>query len=119
MLTRELKVFNKSLELGFKIYEVTKKLPREEIFGLTSQARRSAISISSNIAEGHGRMSRKSFIYFLNVSRGSLFELQTQIIYCKKLGYISENEFKEIKIELTEISKMISGLIKKLQSKTE
>ncbi|MEX1262311.1 MAG: four helix bundle protein [Balneolaceae bacterium] len=87
---KELKVWNKSVNLATDIYKQTKNFPKSEIYGITSQIRRSAISISSNIAEGAGRSGKKEFKHFLNISNGSAFELETQIIISKKLEYISD-----------------------------
>src|SRR5208282_4060070 len=83
---RDLKVWQKSMELTVAVYRLTHGFPREEIFGLTSQLRRSAVSISSNIAEGHGRMNPREFKYFLLIARGSNCELQTQLELSGALG---------------------------------
>ena len=91
------------------IYSITASFPEGEKFGLTSQMRRSSVSIPSNIAEGWGRISRKNYIQFLRVSRGSLFELETQVLITKDLNYIKESEDL-----IVEISKMLNALIKKL-----
>jgi four helix bundle protein len=81
---RKLIIWQKAMNLVTKTYNSTKKFPIEEIFGLTSQIRRCSISIPSNIAEGHGRESNKEYLRFLNISIGSLFELQTQLEIAKK-----------------------------------
>ncbi len=109
---KELIVWQKSMTLIKKIYSITASFPENEKFGLTSQMRRSSVSIPSNIAEGWGRVSRKNYIQFLRVSRGSLFELETQILITKDLNYIKESE--EIESLIVEISKMLNALIKKL-----
>jgi len=83
---KELLVWQKSMMLVSKIYELTRKLPEDERFGLISQMRRSSVSIPSNIAEGWGRLSRKNYIQFLRISRGSLYELETQILITKQLN---------------------------------
>lgn len=98
-----------------EIYECSKNFPKEEKFGLTSQMRRCSVSIPSNIAEGWGRFSRKNYIQFLRISRGSLYELETQIIITKELNYINDSESLERLI--IEISKMLNSLIKKLEEK--
>ena len=97
------------------IYEITKTLPEDERFGLTSQMRRCSVSIPSNIAEGWGRLSRKNYIQFLRISRGSLFELETQILITKQLNYINDSESVESLI--IEISKMLNSIIRKLEEK--
>lgn len=98
-----------------EIYELTKTLPKDERFGLTSQMRRCSVSIPSNIAEGWGRLSRKNYIRFLRVSRGSLYELETQLLITKELNYI--NDCESIENLIIEISKMLNSLIKKLEEK--
>ncbi len=77
-----------------KVYNITKVFPKEEIYGLTSQARRASVSIPSNIAEGYGREGKSDYLKFLNIAMSSLFELQTQIEIGKNLNFISENDFK-------------------------
>jgi len=88
---KELLVWQKSMVLVKEIYQLTASFPDVEKFGLTSQMRNAAISIPSNIAEGWGRQSRKSYIQFLRISRGSLFELETQVIIAKTLEYYNNN----------------------------
>lgn len=90
-----------------KIYDVTKKFPESEKFGLTSQIRRCAVSIPSNIAEGNGRKHAKEFKQFLSIARGSLSELETQLTIAKNLSYISEENLLEYEKDLTELFKMI------------
>ena len=91
-----------------KIYQLTEKFPRNELHGLTSQMRRAAVSIASNVAEGAGRESKKEFMQFLSISQGSVSELETQLIIAHRLGYCSEIDY--LLTELDEISKMIIGL---------
>ncbi len=112
---KELIVWQKAIVLVKEIYKITNSLPEAEKYGLISQMRRCSISVPSNIAEGWGRLSRKNYIQFLRIARGSLFELETQIILTKELDYISDSE----KIEglIIEISKMLNAIIKKLTEK--
>lgn len=110
---KQLEVWSKGIELAASIYDLTKNFPSEEKFGIISQMRRSAVSISSNIAEGAGRNSDNEFRYFLNISFGSCSELETQLIISKKLGYLPAEEFESISKDLTEIQKMVFTLIKK------
>jgi len=112
---KELIVWQKSILLVKDIYLLTANLPVEEKFGLISQMQRASVSIPSNIAEGWGRLSKKNYIQFLRIARGSLFELETQIIITKELNYIKDSS--EIENLLTEISKMLNSLIKKLEEK--
>jgi len=103
------------MSLVKNIYTLTASFPENEKFGLTSQMRRAAVSIPSNIAEGWGRLSRKNYIQFLRISRGSLFELETQLLIVKELKYTNDSE--EIENLIIEISKMLNSLIKKLEEK--
>ena len=110
----KLSIWQKSHELTLKIYTLTKSFPREEIFGLTSQMRRSASSIPTNIAEGCGRSSNPQFKHFLNFSIGSTSELEYQIILSKDLHYISDIAFNELHPLITEVRKMIYAYREKL-----
>lgn len=111
----ELRVWNKSVDLATDIYMQTSNFPKSELYGITSQIRRSAVSISSNIAEGAGRSGKKEFKHFLNISNGSAFELETQIIISKKLGYIGDDEFDSLNVLIIEIQKMLYMLIKSIK----
>ncbi len=112
---KDLDVWGKSIELVTHIYELTKSFPKEEIYGLTSQIRRAAVSIPANIAEGAARNSKKEFIQFLYIGLGSLAELETELIIAKNLNYLGNND-DNIFIKLDTIGKMLTGLIKSLQS---
>ena len=112
---KDLEVWKNSINLITTIYTVTKSYPKEEIFGLTNQMRRSAVSISSNIAEGAARNSKKDFIHFLHIARGSLAELETQIIVSHNLNYLTGEAFKDFEKELKLIGAQLSGLIKSLK----
>ena len=107
---KDLDVWKKSIELVTTVYKITKIFPKEEQYGLTNQIRRSAISISSNIAEGAARNSNKEFIQFLYIALGSASELETQIIISQNLNYLEDNS-KIIDI-IVEIKQMLIGLIK-------
>jgi four helix bundle protein len=109
---KDLDVWNKAMELVEKIYHITSEFPKEEQFGLTSQIRRSAISIPSNIAEGAARNSNKEFIQFLYVAIGSLSEVETQLLLAKRLTFINENKLLN---EIESIRRMLLGLIKFLK----
>ncbi len=111
---RDLLVWQKAMQLVTQIYSITKNLPREELYGLTSQIRRSSVSIPSNIAEGYGRNSRNDYLRFLQISIGSLFELQTQLEICLNLKYLPENNHSEIYEQSREVERMLSSLIRKL-----
>ena len=93
---RELEIWKDGIELTKMVYQLTKDFPKEEIYGLTDQIRRSAISIPANIAEGCGRDTDKDFNYFLAIAKGSSYELETHLILAKELGYISEENLSPI-----------------------
>lgn len=112
---KELIVWQKSFNLVLSIYSIMRDMPSDEKFGLTSQIKRSAVSVPSNIAEGFGRKSQKSFSQFLKISRGSLLELETQLLITKELKLIEINSDIFLKIE--EISKMLNSLINKIDNK--
>ena len=111
----KMKMWKDAMVLTRDIYTVTSNFPDSERFSLANQIRRSAVSIPSNIAEGAGRYSDKEFIHFLHIARGSLAELETQIILSNDLGYIKN--IKAYNKQIEEIGKMISGMIKHLKSK--
>lgn len=106
----ELVVWQKSMELVERIYIITNKFPREEIYSLTNQIRRAAVSIPSNIAEGQQRNSTKQFKYFLSVAQGSRAEVETQIRIAVRLNYIDDGDMNKILDLCAEIGKMINGL---------
>ena len=116
---KELKVWQKSVDLATIIYETTSEFPSQEKFGLTSQINRSVVSIASNIAEGAGRGSKKEFYNFLSIANGSSYELETQVIIAKNLNYIDEVKFKSMAERVDEIQKMIYSLQKKLKEKSQ
>jgi len=104
------------MQLVVQVYKATKNFPKHEQYGLISQMRRSVISIPSNIAEGHGRNSDKEIVRFLDIARGSIYELDTQIEISKQLSYLKPKDFNIIFSLLDETSRMLSGLRK---SKTQ
>lgn len=109
---RELIVWQRSLQLVRSVYESTQGFPKEEIFGLNMQMRRCAISVPSNIAEGYGRQHTSEYVRFLQIARGSLFELVTQMEIALCLGYMQD--ITSVQNECTEIAKMLNSLIRKL-----
>jgi len=109
---KDLDAWKKSIELVASIYKITSSFPKEQIYGLTSQIRRAAVSIPSNIAEGAAQNHDKEFIQFLYVALGSGAELETQLIISKMLGFIDYEKSQELTNELNSISRMIQGLIK-------
>jgi len=113
----ELKVWQKSVNFVTEVYKYTASFPKEEAYGLTSQIRRAAVSIPSNIAEGSSRETTRDFLRFLSISNGSLAELQTQFIIAKNLGFISLENLAILKESADEVGRMIHGLQKSLQKK--
>jgi four helix bundle protein len=111
---KDLIVWQKALDLVEIIYQVTKTFPKEELYGLTNQLRRAGASIPSNIAEGHARSSTQEFHRFLSIARGSLGEVETQLIIAQRLGYLSKSQLDPILALQTEINKMTNGLMTKL-----
>jgi four helix bundle protein len=111
---KELKVWQKAIELVTETYLKSQSFPKEEIYGLTSQIRRCAVSIPSNIAEGCGRKTDKDFNNFLGIALGSSFEFETQLIICKNLEFIIESDFKYLESEIQHIQNMIIKLQKTL-----
>lgn len=107
---KELKVWQKGRILVKDIYRATRRFPQDELFGITSQMRRSAVSIPTNIAEGCGRNSDNELSRFLDIANGSAFELETLVILCLDLEFISQDEFDNFDAKLNEIQKMIFGL---------
>lgn len=110
-----LDIWKRSHLLTLKIYQITKAFPREEMFGLCSQMRRSATSIPTNIAEGCGRNTNPQLAQFLQISTGSCSELQYQIFLCKKLSSYSEEVFNELDSDINELRKMIFAYPSKLK----
>lgn len=111
----KLEVWQKSMKLVKDIYTMTEQYPKSEVYGLTSQMRRSAISVPSNIAEGAARRSKAEFLQFLSVAQGSLSELDTQLELSKMLGFIEENEYSTLFLELNNIFKLLSGLMRSVK----
>ena len=113
---KELQIWQRSVELTSTIYTITQNFPDAERYGLISQMRRCSISISSNIAEGAGRTSKKEFKHFLDISYGSLYELHTQVIISSKLGFITMKDLNTLETEVEEIQKMLYSYAQKLNT---
>ena len=111
---RDLDVWKKSIDLVTLIYKYTADYPKDEMYGLTSQIRRCAVSIPSNIAEGSARTTRKDFSHFLAIALGSVAELETQLIISKNLNYLPETVLNELMPELISIRRMTLGLRKSI-----
>lgn len=107
-------VWQKSIDLAVKIYTLTTKFPKDEIYGLSSQMKRSSVSISSNIAEGRLRNTRKEFIQFLRIAIGSAGELESQIEIVKRLSFVEKVDYNDIEKLIEEVIKMLNSMISKL-----
>ena len=105
------------MDLAVAVYESVKLLPREELYGLSDQMRRAVVSIPSNIAEGHQRSATKDYIRFLYIAKGSLGELETQIILGERLGYFEKAKTRQLYSRCEEVGRMLSGLINSLQKR--
>jgi four helix bundle protein len=114
---KSLDVWKLSIEIIKEIYTITKAYPKDESFNLTDQMRRSAISISSNIAEGSARNSDKEFLHFLYIALGSCSELETQIIISYELNYLTENQTHCTNNQIVDLKKCLVGLINHLKRK--
>jgi len=112
---RDLDVWQRSMRLAKQIYHVTQKFPGDERFGLTNQLRRAAVSVPSNLAEGHARFGAGEFSRFISITMGSVAELETQILLSTDLGYINGVIAGELLAELDGIGKMLRGLAKSIQ----
>ncbi|MBI4130428.1 four helix bundle protein [Candidatus Roizmanbacteria bacterium] len=108
---KELTVWQKSFQLVLILYKITSKFPRDELYGLTSQIRRAAVAIPSNIAEGYARKFRKEYIQFLSIAYGSGAELETQLLLAKELGYLYENDYRTTSSLLEEVMKMLNKML--------
>jgi four helix bundle protein len=109
---KELNVWKEGRKIAKQVYLVTELLPKSEQFGLTSQIRRCAISISSNIAEGSAKSSQKDFARYLEISLGSCFELESQLILCSDLGFLSEESSTEVQKSINNLQRQLNALLK-------
>ena len=113
----ELIVWQKAMLVAEQVYSLTKKLPKEELYVLSDQMRRCAVSIPSNIAEGQERNSTADFLRFIGIAQGSRAELETQVILCKRIGYLERTDTEECLRLLNEVGKMLNAIIGRLSNK--
>lgn len=111
---RDLVAWQRGMDLVVRVYGLTKNWPRDELYGLTAQARRAAVSVPANIAEGYGRSGRASYIYFLKVAQGSLKELETHIEIAERIGFVTTDQCRELLAEAVTVGKLLNGLIRSL-----
>jgi four helix bundle protein len=118
---RDLLVWQRSVDLAMCIYKATEAFPRHEIYGLTAQLRRGAVSVPSNIAEGHGRDHLGDYLHHLSMANGSLMELDTQLVLASRLGYLAEDATGQLIDRAAEVARMLAGLtrsLKRLRNRT-
>jgi four helix bundle protein len=113
---RQLKVWEKSHQLALAVYKETKKFPKEELYGLTSQIRRASMSVPTNIAEGCGRNTDKDFARFIQVSMGSASETEYQLILARDLEFISQDSYEKLHNNVEEVKRMLASLLKTLRA---
>ena len=113
---KKLAVWQKSHQFALNVYRATTAFPKDELYGLTSQIRRSSVSIPSNIAEGSGRGGNPELIRFLRIAAGSAHEAEYQLLLAHDLGYLKDEYYKQLEIESVEIKRMLAGLIQKLET---
>ena len=117
---KDLLIWQKGIEIVVLTYKLVSSFPKDELYALSSQVKRSSVSIPSNIAEGYGRQSTQSYIQFIKIARGSLCELETQLLVAKKLDFINDEElFSELINQIIEESKMINSFLNKLELSKE
>jgi len=115
---KELKIWNKAIDVCLAVYKATGTFPKEEIYGLTSQLRRAAVSVPSNIAEGAGRNTDGEFAQFLGIATGSAYELQTQVVIFEKLNLMTGQHAEKVLHDIDELLKMTYSFKQKIKSKT-
>lgn len=115
---KELLVWQESMELTKEVYVLAEELPKKEQYGIIQQMQRASVSIPSNIAEGHNRHATKEFVYFLRIALGSAAELETQILLCEKLGFVSQQQIAPIVTRIERLGKMLRSMMTKLNAKT-
>lgn len=111
---RDLIVWEKAYKLALDVYKITKIFPKDELYALTNQLRRAAISISANIAEGYERQHRKEYVQFLSIAKGSLGEVETYLMFAKDLAYFKKSEYDSLEGMRQEVGKLLRGLIRSL-----
>ena len=116
---KELIVWQKAMDLTTEIYRLTKNLPKDELYALTNQLRRATVSIPSNIAEGNGRASTGDYVRFLIIARGSVSEVETQLLICVRLDYFTQEDIEATLKLCDEIGRMLTSMIKKLKSQEQ
>jgi four helix bundle protein len=112
---RDLEVWQEAMNLAEAVYHLTELMPKEELYGLTSQIRRASVSIPSNIAEGHGRKGKNEFMHHLSIARGSLCELETQLVLSARVKFFSREDLKPVWSKTQTVGRLLSGLVRSLR----
>lgn len=115
---KDLEVWQVAVATATDVYQATKTFPRDEIYGLTAQMRRAAVSIASNIAEGYGRQSTAAYVQFLRIAQGSAKELETQVIIANNVGLLTADTTTQLQARLESISRMLRALVRSLETQT-
>lgn len=113
----DLVAWQRAMDLVEGVYRITKRFPKEELYGLTCQVRRAAVSVPSNIAEGQGRQTTVDFLHFLAIAHGSLNELATQLVLAWRLNYLADPDKAQLLASVAEVARLLSGLQRSLRSK--
>ena len=116
---KDLILWQKAMDLAVVVHESCTTLPRSETYGLVSQLRRAATSIPSNIAEGYARRSKKEYIYFLHVTRGSMAELETQLLLAQRVGYLPESEAADLQVRIDEVGRILHAIVSGLHRRLD
>ncbi|MEI7751259.1 MAG: four helix bundle protein [Candidatus Omnitrophota bacterium] len=114
---KKLLAWQRSYHLALEIYQELKRYPKEEQFALVSKMRRAALSVPANIAEGYERKSRKDYVHFLRIAKGSLSELETYLLFSRDLGYLPGSRFQEMEQIRSEVGRILTGLVRSLESR--
>ena len=114
-----LEIWKLGVKLAKDVYLLTENFPKREVYGLTDQIRRAAVSIPSNIAEGKGQSTAKDFVHFLNTARGSLYELKTQLYIAREIAYLTQEDFSSLQKQIENLSHKIVAMIKFLKAKSD
>jgi four helix bundle protein len=114
---KDLTAWQKGMDLVELVYAATREWPREELYGLSNQVRRAAVSVPSNIAEGQGRASTREFLHHLSIARGSLLEVETQVLWARRLGYSAPSLLDHLLTSTAELGRLINGLYRSLEAR--
>ena len=109
---KDLVAWQRAMDVGLQVYKATESFPSSEKYGLTSQLRRASVSVASNIAEGYGRGSTRDYLRFLRAARGSLYEVETQLLFAQQLEFVSSQACEQLRSRLKDVARVLAGLIR-------